>query len=354
MRTCGRGLWPALMVLLSAIPALAQTSPKPAEPRGMVLDRVVASVNDEALTLSEVQEEGQPVIRKIFQDFVGEERVRRVGEAEQRLVTDLIERRLLYQVAKKEGMLPSTAEVQGALEELKRNNNAPDDAQFRALLKAEGLTMEQVRRTVGERLAIGRLLAKQIRASIILSEEEIAKYYETNRDRFQRTPEAEIHHVLFEVGPDQEEAGVRARAEEMLAKVKAGADFVQAAKPYADKGESSGADLLTVHRGELEPEIESVAFGLPAGGISAPIRTSSGFHVIKVEKVRAEPVASLAEVREMIRDRLFQEKYEAKRKDYVASLRAQSAIHVFLKEGEILGGPQAAKADPSSADRRLP
>ena len=353
MREFGRGLWPALMLLVSAIPALAQTAPKPAEPRGMVLDRVVASVNDEALTLSEVQEEGQPVIRKIFQDFVGAERDRRVEEAEQRLVNDLIERRLLYQVAKKEGMLPSTAEVQGALEELKRNNNAPDDAQFRALLKAEGLTIEQVRRTVGERLAIGRLLAKQIRSSIILSEEEIAKYYEANRDKFRRTPEAEIHHILFGVGPDQDEAGVRARAEEMLAKIRAGADFVQTAKQYVDNGWGSGADLLTVRRGELAPEIEAAAFGLPAGGVSAPIRTPAGYHVIKIEKVRAEPVAPLSEVREAIRDRLFQEKYEAKRKDYVASLRAQSAIQVFLKEGEILGGSQAAKNDQTSG-RRLP
>jgi peptidyl-prolyl cis-trans isomerase SurA len=341
------------VLLVSAIPALAQTPPKPAEPGGMVLDRVVASVNDEALTLSEVQEEGQPVLRKIFQDFVGAERVRRVEEAEQRLVNDLIDRRLLYQVAKKEGMLPSTAEVQGALEELKRNNNATDDAQFQALLKAEGLTVAQVRRTIGERLAIGRLLARQVRASIILSEEEIAKYYEANRDKFQRTPEAEIYHTLFEVGPNKDEAGARARADEMLAKVRAGADFVQAAKQHADDGWGSGADLLTVRRGELAPEIEAAAFGLPVGGVSDPIRTASGYHVIKIQKVRAEPIAPLSEVREMIRERLFQEKFEAKRKDYVASLRAQSAIQVFLKEGEILGGPQAAKSDQSSG-RRLP
>jgi peptidyl-prolyl cis-trans isomerase SurA len=341
------------VLLVSAIPALAQTTPQPAEPRGMVLDRVVASVNDEALTLSEVQEEGQPVLRKIFQDFVGAERVRRVEEAEQRLVNDLIDRRLLLQVAKKEGMLPSTAEVQAALEELKRNNNATDEAQFQALLKAEGLTVAQVRRTIGERLAIGRLLARQIRASIILSEEEIAKYYEANRDKFQRTPEAEIHHILFEVGPNHDEARARARADEMVASVRAGADFVQAAKLYADKGWGSGADLLTVRRGELAPEIEAVAFGLPVGGVSEPIRTPSGYHVIKIQKVRTEPIAPLSEVREMIRERLFQEKYEAKRKDYIASLRAQSAIQVFLKEGEILGGPQAAKTDQTSG-RRLP
>ncbi len=347
----GRRVWPVLWLLVAAAPALAQTAPKADESRGMILDRVVASVNDEAITLSEIQEEGQPVIRKIVQDFVGEERNRRVDDAEQRLLKDLIDRRLLYQVAKKEGMLPSTAEVQGALEELKRNNNAPDDAQFRALLKAEGLTMEQVRRTIGERLAIGRLLARQIRSSILLSEDEITKYYESHQDKFRRVPEAEIHHALFPVGPDQDEASVRRRVDEALAKIRAGADFVATAKEYSDDPFGSGADLLTVRRGELAPEIEAVAFGLPAGAVSEPIRTPAGFHLIKIERVRAEPVAPLADVRDAIREEIFQEKFDAKRKDYVASLRAKASIQVFMKEGEILGGSQAAKESPPSVRR---
>jgi peptidyl-prolyl cis-trans isomerase SurA len=339
----GRHVWPVLWLLLAAAPAVAQTAPKADEPRGMILDRVVASVNDEAVTLSEIQEEGQPVIRKIVQDFVGEERGRRVDEAERRLLKDLIDRRLLYQVAKKEGMLPSTAEVQGALEELKRNNNATDDAQFRALLKAEGLTIEQVRRTIGERLAIGRLLARQIRSSIILSEDDIAKYYQSHQSKFQRVPEAEIHHALFAVGPNQDEGQVRRRVDEALGKIRAGADFIATTKEYGDNPFGSGADLLTVRRGELAPEIEAAAFGLPAGGVSDAIRTAAGFHLIKVEQVRAEPVAPLAEVRDAIREEIFQEKFEAKRKDYVASLRAKASIQVFMKEGEILGGSQTAR-----------
>jgi peptidyl-prolyl cis-trans isomerase SurA len=342
-----------LLLLLVSAPALAQTAPNADEPKGMVLDRVVASVNDEALTLSEIQEEGQPVIRKIFQDFVGTERERRVEQAEQRLLNDLIERRLLYQVAKREGTLPSPAEVQGAIDDLRRNNNAADEAQFRALLKTEGLTLEQIRRNVGERLAIGRLLARQVRSSILLSEEEIAAYYAANPSKFQRVPEAQIYHALFDVRTDQDEAKVRARVEEALATIRAGADFVATAKQYGDDPAGSGADLLTVRRGELAPEIEAVAFGLPPGGISEPIRTAAGLHLIKVEKVQAEPVAPLAEVREAIREQLFQEKFEVKRKEYVAALRSRSAIQVFAKEGEMLGASQAA-SDASSSSRRLP
>ena len=210
----GLGLALGLVLALCALaaPALAQSSPAAptgAPPRGMILDRVVASVNDEAITLSEVQEEGQPVIRKIFQDFVGPERERRVEEAQQRLMDDLIDRRMMYQVAKQDGLTPSPAEVQGAIDELKRNNNVTDETHFRALLKAEGLTVEQIRRSIAERLAIGRLLIRQIRSSIILSEDELLKAYQGNKQKFQREPSAEIEHILFPIDPGQGEAAAR-------------------------------------------------------------------------------------------------------------------------------------------------
>jgi peptidyl-prolyl cis-trans isomerase SurA len=325
-----------MLGILAAAPAQAQTTPSEPEPKGMVLDRVVAVVNDEALTLSEVQEEGQPVIRKIFQDFVGPERDRRVEEAEKRLVDDLVDRRLAYQVAKKEGMLPSTADVTAAIDELKKNNNVTDDAQFRALLRAEGMTMEQVRRTVEERLAITRVLARQIRSSIIIREDEITQYYQDHQGKFQRTPDAEIRHIFIAVPPEADEKVAKARAEDVLAKIRAGADFAKMAEQFSDSPtKDKGGELGTVHKGDLAPEIEAAAFSLPVGGISDLIRTSAGWNIIKVERVRTETVAPLAEVRDSIRDDLFQEKFEVKRKEWLAALRAKAFIQVIMEAGAL-------------------
>jgi peptidyl-prolyl cis-trans isomerase SurA len=355
LKGLGWALGPVLALCALAAPALAQSSsaaPTGAPSRGMVLDRVVASVNDEAITLSEVQEEGQPVIRKIFQDFVGPERERRVEEAQQRLMDDLIDRRMMFQVAKQDGLTPSPAEIQGAIDELKRNNNVTDEAQFRALLKAEGLTVEQIRRSIAERLAIGRLLIRQIRSSIILSEDDLLKSYQENKQKFQREPSAEIEHILFPIDPGQDEAVARARAEDALAKIRGGADFAQVGKEATSAPGSGQSDQLTVHRGELAPEIEAAAFGLSPGGVSEPIRSASGFHLIKVLRVQAEPFLPFAEVREQIRDQLFQEKFDAKRKDWLVVLRARSSIHVFVKEGEILRALGDAKGSEASDQKK--
>ncbi len=331
---CRHGLALALLgVILGVVPAVAQApaGSMAGQPGGMLLDRVVAVVNDEAVTLSEIQEEGQPVVRKIFQDFIGPERDRRLEEAEKRLMEDLIDRRLMIQVAKREGMMPSAAEINGALEEIKRNNNATDDAQFRALLKSEGLTVEQVRRSIGERLAIGRLLARQVRSTIIIGEDELMKYYEANQDKFKRNPRAEVRYIAFPAPPGGEDGPVRARAEEARARIAAGEDFAQVAQQVSSSGGGQGGDLMTVHRGELAPEIEAAAFGTPAGGLSPLIRTPAGWYLIKVERVQADSVMPFAEARDAIRDQLIQEKFEGRRKEWLANLRAKSHIQILTQ-----------------------
>ena len=337
----------AVVVLSLTTAVLAQTA-KPADqgepprkpPAGMVLDRVVAVVNDEALTLSEVQEEGQPVVRKIFQDFIGSEREHRLEEAQKRLLDDLIDRRLMYQVARREGTVPSQAEIDGAIEELKRNNNVTDDAKFRAMLRAEGLTLEQIRRSIGERLALGRLLARQIRSALIVNEDEMLSNYQANQDKYKRVPQAEIRHMLFAIPSGGDETAARARAEEARAKILAGTDFAQVAGHYLEAAAAErAAELITVHRGDLAPEIEAAAFGLPAGGLSSLIQTGGAWHLIKVERVQAEPLAPYAEVREAIRDQLFQDKFEAKRTEWLAGLRSRAFIQVLMKPSEIQSHP---------------
>lgn len=323
------------LAMLLAGPAVAQPAVSTPEGRTMVLDKVVASVNDEAITLSEIQEEGQPVIRKIHQEFVGDERTRQIARAQRQLIEELIERRLMIQVARREGVLPSAAEVQGAIDELKRTNNIADENQFRALLKAEGLTLEQVRRSIGDRLAVGRILSRQVRATIIVSEDELLKYYESNPEKYQRKPEADIRLILVAVRPGRNDAQARERAAEALAKIREGVDFAEVARQYSDSPtRDRGGQLGVVHKGDLAPEIEQQAFGLPPGGVSPTVRTGAGWNIIKVERARVEGLAPYAEVRDAIREEIFGQKFEAKRKDWVASLRARASIQIMVENPE--------------------
>jgi len=317
----------------------APTAPAPAdvESRGIVLDRVVAVINDEALTLSEVQEEGQPFIRKVLQDYIGSEREKRVIEVEKRVLDDLIDRRLMLQVAKREGNIPSPAEVKGAIEDLKKSNNITTDDEFRALLRAEGLTVEQVQRSVTERMAIGRMMARQVRATIIVDEEELKRYYATHEEKYRREPEAKIHHLLITSQPGESAQATQARAEAAAAKIRAGADIDAVAREYVPG--AAGADQMVVKRGELSPEIEKAAFDDPVGSVGPLVQTESGWHIIRVDQRQSDPVVPYAEAREAIREAIFQEKFEVKRKEWLAKLRQQSYIQIVMPAaGQLLGG----------------
>jgi parvulin-like peptidyl-prolyl isomerase len=195
-------------------------------------------------------------------------------------------------------------------------------------------------------------MIRQIRSSIILSEEVLLKTYQENKQKFQREPSAEIEHILIPIDPGQDETAARARAEEALAKIRGGADFAQVGKEVASAPGGGQSDQLTVHRGELAPEIEAAAFGLSPGGVSDPIRTAAGFHLIKVLRVQAEPFIPFAEVREQIREQVFQEKFEVKRKDWLVALRARSSILMFVKEGEILRALGETKGGEASDQKK--
>jgi parvulin-like peptidyl-prolyl isomerase len=110
------------------------------------------------------------------------------------------------------------------------------------------------------------------------------------------------------------------------------------AQEYSDSPtKDRGGDLGTIHRGELAAEIEKAAFALPVGAVSGLIRTGAGWNILKVEEIHTETVAPFAEVRESIRDALLQEKFEAKRKDWLAELRSRASIHILMEKGILLG-----------------
>lgn len=325
--TGGRAWWSGLLA-----PLLLGVAAGPTTAGAVVLDRIAALVNDEVITLSEVQEEGQPQLRKIVEEFVGREQEDRLNRAQQDLMEQLIDRRLQYQAAKKENLIPSAADVHAALEELKRQNSITTDAEFRESLARERLTVEQVRRGIEERLAIARMINRHIRSGILVRDEEIENYYATNLSKFERTPGVRIRHILFPTPPDatpEARAEARKTAEGALEGSRGGADFFAVAQTHAaGSPASAGGEMGWLKRGELAPELEGPAYGLPVGGVSDVIETGAGFHIIKVEERQAEPVAPLADVRDQIREILLDEKMRSRVREWTQELRTKARIEI--------------------------
>jgi len=324
------GLWAAGLVLLVGLCLLP---PGPAA-EAAVLDRIAAVVNNDVITLSEVQEEALPQIQKITKDYVEPELDAQLAKVYQQHLDGLIVRRLQLQEARKEQLVPSASEVNAALEDLKKKNGLKTDDELKRALATEGLTLDGFRRRVGEQLALSRIALKAVRNKILFDEREIRQYYEAHQDQFRRTPEVTIRHILVNLPPQASLEGpakARAKAEEALAKLRAGAEFAEVARAYSDGPTAqSGGMLGTLHRGELAPELEEVAFTIPVGEVSDIIQTNTGLNIIKVESRKLEPVAPLEEARDKIREALLDQKYESKNKEWIEELKRKASIQVRL------------------------
>lgn len=141
---------------------------------------------------------------------------------------------------------------------------------------------------------------------------EVQRYYDGHISDYERPEQVHARHVLFKVAPDastETKAQIRQRAEDVLAKVKAGEDFAALAKQHSeDSSAAQGGDLGLFARGKMVKPFEDVAFALPAGATSDLVESPFGLHIIKVEAKQEAHTQTLDEVRVQVTTKLKQEK----------------------------------------------
>ncbi len=186
-----------------------------------------------------------------------------------------------------------------------------------------------------------KIAPKTLEKSIQISDAEIANYYNQHKeDEFTEEEEVKASHILLKVEADvsdEDEAKVKAKAEEVLAKVKAeGADFAELAKEYSDDPGSAkkGGDLGFFKRGRMVPEFETAAFDeLQPGQISDLVESRFGFHIIKVEEKKPMHIKLLDEAKQDISKKLAAEEAVRRAKETADDLLYEY-IDVFgLEEG---------------------
>jgi peptidyl-prolyl cis-trans isomerase D len=145
-----------------------------------------------------------------------------------------------------------------------------------------------------------------------VSDAEVQKYYDEHAAEYEKPEQVHARHILFRFAPGataEDKAKVRQRAEEVLAKVKAGEDFAALAKQYSeDASAAQGGDLGSFTRGKMVAPFERAAFSLAPGETSDLVESPFGLHIIKVDSKESAHTQTLEEVRAQIADKLKQEK----------------------------------------------
>jgi peptidyl-prolyl cis-trans isomerase SurA len=307
--------------------AVSAQKPAPPDPDS-IADRVVAVVNNDAITLGELTE--------MIVAYRQENRQRATASEEElasQFLNRLIENRLQLQEAEREKIVVDEAEITEELNERVKKLGAPTFEAFEQSLKAQGITMESVRKRIRDSIRMSRVVRRKVALRVSVTEAEIDRYLAENREKLETGLSYHARHILIvpEGTSESAWAAARAKADAVYAELKGGADFAETARSYsADTSAKDGGDLGTLKRGELAQDVESEIIRLSEGEVSSPYRSSLGWHLFKLESKEALEGEGLGRVRQQVREILFREKYEARLDTWLKEIRQRAVIEVRL------------------------
>lgn len=202
--------------------------------------------------------------------------------------------------------------------------------------------------------------AQDFETQVSLTPQEVEEFYTQHvADRFTVPARVQARHILFSVTPeasDEDRATIRATAEGILARAKAGEDFATLAQVHSQDTATAeqGGDLGFFTRGRMVKPFEEVAFSTPVGGVSELVETPFGFHIIKVEAKEEERVRPLTEVQEEIRQELTRTRARTRAREQAQQDRTKVQQGASLTETAHAAGRTVAEAPLVARDETVP
>jgi peptidyl-prolyl cis-trans isomerase SurA len=313
-------------------PVLAPASTGPRLPDSQeVVDRVICVVNNDAITLNELDEAEAHFLYESKQPEPSPEAREQLRD---RLLQSIIENRIQLQQAEREKISVDDAEVQEQVAEIMKKVNANSAQEFERMLAAQGLTLDAVKKRVREQILVQRLTRRKVALRVSVTEQEIDQYLAANRDKLETGLTFEARHILFlpEAGKgDEGWDAARRKAEQVYALLLGGQDFSELAKTYSEDGSAKeGGRLGTLKRGELTPEIEREILSLRPGESSAPFRSTIGYHLFHLDAKESLTGEALTQARSQIRDILYRQKYDVRLKEWLAEIKQRAIIDIRM------------------------
>jgi parvulin-like peptidyl-prolyl isomerase len=298
---------------------------------GEVADKIIAVVNDEVITLKEFNDACEPYLKRIDETYKGNDKEVIIRQTKDAILQRLIDNLLIEHEAKKAGASIKEEEVTDVLKEMLTKQNIKME-DFLKRLESEGNSLAAVKKEIKEQLMRMRLMRREIKAKIMVSEQEIGEYYNQHRDEYEGKEAVRIKQILLLIpqGADKAtKAKIKEEALQIQKRALGGEPFEQLAAKYSQgPGAAQGGDIDFIEKGGIIPEVETVAFSLPLEQVSGVIESGIGFHILKVVDKRGAGLKPMATVREEIKTKLEDGKLEKKYDEWISSVRKKSSIEI--------------------------
>jgi|OpeIllAssembly_1097287.scaffolds.fasta_scaffold19718_2 peptidyl-prolyl cis-trans isomerase SurA len=288
---------------------------------GLPVDRVLATVNNNAVTLSDYKKFVSMINGTAVPDTVNEYYLNRI-----------IEEKLILLEAAKAGIDATEDEISWGIDDImKQRGLLRQDMEKR--LADEGMTLADYRQRIKNNILSLKIIDKEVNAKLVLGPEDVQQFYENNLELFQESPEKVLVKAIYLKLNDSasltEITDLKIKSLRIYADVIKGVSFDKLAMQYTDESlKKRDAILGEFERGMLIPVLDEKIFFLKEGEVSEPVWTKDGAYILKVFKITRPRYTPLEKVKEQIRERVYEQRREEKYNEWLKRLWDNASVTI--------------------------
>jgi peptidyl-prolyl cis-trans isomerase SurA len=297
-------------------------------------------VNGEIFTKSDLEQRQVAALRQKGQaidlksDLSNAQLRAALDEVTPLIMVDAVDEMLVVQRGKELGYRLGDDQFKSVLDNIKKENKMESEEQFQAALKAENMTLADLRRNLERQMIQQRVQQNEVLGKIGVTDDEARRYYEAHLNEFTTPPSVTLREILVAVSTDTKGLNVatdeaaNARAEEIRKRVTSGGEsFEKLAAEVSDSPSKANAGLIgPLSVNDISPELRKLIESMKPGDISELVRTPRGYQILKLETITPTQTLTVDQAREQISERVFTDKRKAEFQKYLQKLRTQAII----------------------------
>jgi peptidyl-prolyl cis-trans isomerase SurA len=318
--------------------------PRAASSEGKVVEEIIARVNNEIITRSELDKGRSAAEEEATQECNGrctpEQLQVVIEDRKKNALRDLIDQSLLVQRGKDMG-ISVESEVIKKLDAIRIQNNLASMEELEKAVTSQKMNWEDFKSNIRNSSLTQAVIGREVGSHLSVGHEEVAKYYNEHKSEFMRPEQVALRsiEVITQGKKEDEIAALKKKAETALKRIQDGEDFGEIAKRFSDGSTAKQGGYLGIYkRGELAKQLEDKVFAMKKNELTEIMDTKQGFLIMQVLEHYDEGEQPLAKVETEIMDKLYGQRMEPAYREYLKTLREQS--YVVIKPGyqDIAGG----------------
>ncbi|HEY7292570.1 MAG TPA: peptidyl-prolyl cis-trans isomerase [Vicinamibacterales bacterium] len=308
--------------------------------RAEIVEQILVKVNGDIFTKTELEQRQIQVLRQRGQqmdlkaDANNQQLRKALDEITPAIIVDVVNEMVVVQRGKELGYTLSNEQFNSVVENIKKENKIETEEQFQAALKAENMTMADLRRNLERSMIRQRVEQNEVIGKIGVNDADARAYYDTHLSEFTTPPTVTLREILVAIPGDSRGVNAaaaddaKAKAEDIRQRVTSGKEtFERLASQLSDSPSKANSGLIgPLSVQDVSADLRKIVDTLKPGEVSAPIRNARGYQLLKLETKTDAQTMPFEQARDQISERVFTDKRKAEYLKYLDKLRSQAII----------------------------